>query len=87
MLLPYILKVVEIDERGQVVYFDGEIGSSLIDHLKYWTTSNVMKVLRPPDADKMEELLKGEKVPFAAVGSGKLSTFRHSPINNWKTID
>lgn len=72
IFIHYLKKLVNIDEDGLIVYPDGEIGNSLLDHVKFWCTSEKINSRKLDDTPKMAQLLEVNKVPLAAFGSGKL---------------
>ncbi len=69
LLANHLLKEVEIGEHGQVIYPDGTEGSSLIDHLRYFSSPPSMKARAPFDLDKMREILNSTHAPTLSANA------------------
>jgi hypothetical protein len=55
-------------ENGRIIYEDGELGSHLVDLIKYFVYPEFLKLKRPADAVKFALLLKHKDVPESVLG-------------------
>jgi hypothetical protein len=66
-LLSYI-NDVKRTENDRIIYGDGEVGSHLVDLIKYFVYPEFLKLKRPQDAVKFALLLKEKDIPPSILG-------------------
>ena len=72
LLLKYMSQFADIGDDWRVIYrSDGEIGGSLIDHLRYFASSSMLKIPAPADYSRMRRELERVKTPLASFGRGR----------------
>lgn len=63
---------IHLDANSRILYDDGTLGSSLFDHLKYWTGSSGKEgIKRLIDHDQFLSLMKNNGVPLSAITKEK----------------
>ncbi|MCP3681356.1 MAG: hypothetical protein GY861_01575 [bacterium] len=79
--LYYLFQKVTISSDSRIQYPDGEMGSPILDIVKYFTTSSKIPVKMPFDGIKLSRLIEQWSFPEAAFGNGKhpSSFLQHYP--------
>ncbi len=83
IFLHYLLKNVTLTPDNRVLYPDGEVGSSVLDVVRYFVTSIKLPVKMPVDGIKLANLIHEWSFPYSAFGFGKhpnelLQNYPHS---------
>lgn len=68
LLLQFVEPRIKTDSDDRVIYDDGQIGSHLLDLIRFFVLPTTMNVSRPIDASKFGIWLKIKGVPNSAVG-------------------
>lgn len=78
MLLHYLEGHVQLNDQQRVVYANGQLGSHIVDLVKYFVAS--YHTDRPIDAPKFQKLMIRAGVPNDAIAK------KTEPISNWHRL-